>query len=110
MNDVKTRVTELIAENYSQSDVASMVGISRQRVNQILNPLKHAARVKAQTLKTDKPELCVGCQGVKKLEAHHPDYEQPLLVKWLCKACHTKQHFPNAKPRKVHIPYHLLKP
>ena len=36
-----------------------------------------------------KPELCEGCGLPKRVEAHHPDYSQPLLVVWLCKPCHA---------------------
>lgn len=24
--------------------------------------------------------------------AHHPDYEQPFSVIWLCRGCHAKEH------------------
>ena len=34
------------------------------------------------------PELCEGCGLPARLEKHHPDYAQPLLVVWLCKPCH----------------------
>ncbi len=32
------------------------------------------------------------CCGVKKTEAHHSDYDIPLLVVWLCPDCHRKEH------------------
>jgi hypothetical protein len=34
---------------------------------------------------------CKEC-GEAKAEAHHPDYSQPLLVEWLCRPCHNKEH------------------
>ena len=35
-----------------------------------------------------RPMLCQRCCRNTKLEAHHPDYMQPLAVRWLCKPCH----------------------
>lgn len=39
--------------------------------------------------KLHKPACCEGCGLPKRLEKHHPDYSQPLLVVWLCKPCHA---------------------
>ena len=36
-------------------------------------------------------EPCQNC-GERESEAHHPDYERPLLVWWLCRACHKAHH------------------
>jgi len=36
-----------------------------------------------------KATVCENCgQTPKRIEKHHPDYSQPLLVMWLCKPCH----------------------
>ena len=35
---------------------------------------------------------CEVCQTLK-TEAHHDDYSEPLKVRWLCKKCHTNEHF-----------------
>ena len=34
---------------------------------------------------------CVTC-GSQDSEKHHTDYEQPLLVTWLCRPCHLGVH------------------
>jgi len=34
---------------------------------------------------------CAVC-GSEKVEGHHPDYGQPLVVTWLCRLHHTKEH------------------
>ena len=34
---------------------------------------------------------CALC-GAKQVQAHHPDYSKPLLIVWLCSACHRKEH------------------
>ncbi|HHX0886510.1 TPA: hypothetical protein ACU6E5_004295 [Pseudomonas aeruginosa] len=41
-----------------------------------------------------KPPCCTApdCFNTKNIQAHHPDYEQPLSVVWLCSECHSKLH------------------
>lgn len=34
---------------------------------------------------------CEQC-GANKSEAHHPDYERPYDVVWLCRKCHKAAH------------------
>lgn len=34
---------------------------------------------------------CEGC-GADNAERHHPDYNQPLLIQWLCRKCHLAHH------------------
>ena len=40
-----------------------------------------------------KPAPCEVC-GAEKAEAHHPDYDRPLHVQWLCRAHHRAVHYP----------------
>ncbi len=47
-----------------------------------------------------KPAACETCGGHEEfghdgrslLHAHHPDYNQPLDVAWLCASCHQRLH------------------
>lgn len=34
---------------------------------------------------------CIRCAEAKTL-AHHEDYDHPLVVMWLCQACHKQRH------------------
>ncbi len=39
-----------------------------------------------------KPGPCALCGAVGKNQGHHPDYNQPALVIWLCPSCHRQEH------------------
>lgn len=44
--------------------------------------------IKLGKLKRQPCEVC----GAKKVEAHHPNYNEPLEIKWLCRKCHLEWH------------------
>lgn len=85
-----------VRTDISQSAVARELGVSRQRVNQIVRKQSHNARVKlSQAVKAGKvikPGICERCESTRKLEGHHPDYSRPLEVQWLCSPCHSLVH------------------
>lgn len=47
-----------------------------------------------------RPTVCESCgdsgqsyrDGRAQIQAHHPDYNKPLDVMWLCKSCHHEWH------------------
>lgn len=46
---------------------------------------------------------CSQCGSQRKIQGHHEDYSQPLVVEWLCQHCHVVRHRqPSLKtPREV---------
>ena len=52
---------------------------------------KRKARIQVER-KVVRPQYCVVCGHEGRIEAHHTDYDQPLLVTWLCVACHKQAH------------------
>lgn len=69
------------------------------------NMLEYAIRA-GKVLRQTKCEIC-GAEGNLKdgrtaVRAHHPDYNKPLDVMWLCPKCHYEWHLNNiAAERKV---------
>lgn len=76
------------------SRIAKDMGVTRQRIDQIIYRDKANARgavydaVRSGVLV--RPSMCA-C-GTPRVEAHHPDYSKPLDVVWLCKGCHAAEH------------------
>jgi len=49
-----------------------------------------------------RPARCEACGRECKVIAHHEDYDKPLEVEWLCRACHAKRHpFPPVDNRNA---------
>ena len=53
------------------------------------NCRSYANTYRRRGLLTAQP--CEGC-GEKKVQMHHEDYDKPLQVRWLCRACHLYEH------------------
>ena len=39
-----------------------------------------------------KSDRCTLCLSIENIEGHHPDYDKPLEVVWLCRKCHRNYH------------------
>lgn len=56
------------------------------------HPEKYAAHravaLAVRRKKLIRPEFCESCLKRCKVQAHHDDYSKPLVVDWLCRACH----------------------
>lgn len=66
------------------------------------NTVKRAAHIivgnAVRDGKLSKPDFCEDCQSrCEHLHGHHDDYAQPLVVHWLCPACHKKWHDENGE-------------
>jgi len=47
-----------------------------------------------------RPDSCQSCGRTVSIDGHHPDYDQPLKVMWLCRQCHIRLHKNSITPRK----------
>ena len=60
------------------------------------NPIKYGATTMVCNAvrdgRLDKATRCSCCGSDGRLHGHHDDYEKPLIVRWLCAACHHEWH------------------
>jgi len=64
-----------------------------------LSPAKKHKRLASTLLnrvikegKIVRPDECSSCGKKCKPDGHHPDYDKPLKVIWVCKLCHAAIH------------------
>jgi hypothetical protein len=93
----KSFIKSLHRHGYKYIQIAVILKISRQRVEQILRDKHKQARAAVQLAKQRgqlKPEGCEypGCPVSTDTKAHHPDYSKPLEVIWLCIEHHGLVH------------------
>lgn len=67
--------------------------LTRQQQWRRNNPRRYAAHLYVETLKrlgVLSPQPCEACGATA--EAHHPDYDRPGDVRWLCRKHHVQLH------------------
>ena len=52
---------------------------------------KQKIRVRTAKLK-GRPRTCSKCGSNERVEGHHPDFKEPNLRVFLCRACHRAEH------------------
>ncbi len=114
-----SKAVALYEDGYSIGEIAPIYGVTRQSMWDVLKRRGVTFRPQLRfgetnhfhrggSLKVDavmrrvgiavekgilnKPTLCEHCTTVPPVEAHHDDYNQPLVVRWLCKKCHFEWH------------------
>jgi hypothetical protein len=63
--------------------------IERDRVTR--SHIRYLVRKAIKDGRLVKPDICSRC-GAPDPEAHHPNYDRPLVVIWLCQAHHKAEH------------------
>lgn len=86
------KVKILKSNGHSVFQISKMLGVSHQCLYQQLSPQKSYCHSAVQdSLKNGKikrPKKCQNCSKIVFVEAHHPNYEHPLEIEWLCSKCH----------------------
>ena len=101
------KIREMRERGATLQEIGDLFGVSRQAIDQVLNPLKAAARERIQRQissgKITRPETCSRCGQTGKIESHHHDYGNPLRVDWLCRPCHARhiRKTSHATPKKI---------
>lgn len=94
--EVRERLKGWRSEYYIRPEVKERVDAYRMKIHNdpefkikffARNRLRHMVRM-GRIIK----EPCAIC-GKEQTEGHHPDYNQPLMVVWLCPDCHRQLHY-----------------
>ncbi len=79
---LRSQCKQCIAD-YDKSHKAKTVG--QQRAHR-------QARTALERGELIPPKNCQECGKESKLDKNHDDYDKPLDVRWLCRACHKNRH------------------
>jgi hypothetical protein len=89
-------------KKYAKTDAGIEAGNKAKNKYTKKNPIKRLASHMVNNAVRDgkiiKPDTCENCKSKpKRLHGHHCDYAFPLVVNWLCPACHNKWHKENGE-------------
>ncbi len=89
-------------------DKNRLVVLAKWRLNRLANPEKSKARgmvsTKVESGKLIRPKICTECKKSHKfIDAHHPDYNKPLDIIWLCRRCHARSEKTRSSVDKLDI-------
>ena len=88
----RQKVLELRTKGFTYAAIGKRYGVTRQRAHQIYRPKQEAAHALVKIAIAGgflvRPAKCQKCGKKKWVEAHHPDYDKPLDIEWLCIKCH----------------------
>ena len=88
--------SRLYARKYCKTEHGKVVVSEASRVWKLNNREKikchYQIRQAIRRGEIVKPNVCLLCKKVTKLNAHHKDYSKPLEVIWICHFCHKKEH------------------
>lgn len=87
-------IHKLRQSGLTMQQIADRFDLTRARIDQILKPDRHRARISLNRLVTHgritRSNICDNCGASGLIEAHHEDYSRPFDVQWLCRPCHNK--------------------
>lgn len=73
----------------ANAGVSDVFGNERRKRHNARAALRYAVR----SGRLSRPRSCGRCGRVTpKIHGHHPDYDRPLEVLWLCVRCHADEH------------------
>jgi DNA invertase Pin-like site-specific DNA recombinase len=93
----KVRVIKLRGEGLTYTEIAKECKTSVSKVFRVMEFYKKivARSVYREAIKYGelvRPSFCSVCSKECLVDGHHPDYDKPLDVVWVCKRCHAEIH------------------
>lgn len=106
MNKLDENIIATVEQGNTMTATARILGLKFARVQRVFGRDKYDARkATSKAIRNGilvRPDHCSDCKTPCKPDAHHADYSQPLVVEWLCGACHWKRHSkPKPEPEPI---------
>jgi len=110
INDKKQKIFELRQEKKTYQEIASILGVTRQRIHQIYKGYIGYHPDKINSIRVRDNYKCVLCGNNKKLETHHilgrniENANHPSNLVTLCRKCHIEVETEDRKVWKTPEP------